>query len=68
MIVFLLNPNQQLIINNFQKAFIKKIHNYSSFVIKNYQNAKPFDSENNDNLKQVIKSDIYFQIIAVSCV
>ncbi len=23
---------------------------------------------NNDNLKQVIKSDIYFQIIAVSCV
>jgi hypothetical protein len=62
MIVFLLNPNQQLIINNFQKAFIKKIHNYSSFVIKNYQNAIPFDSENNDNLKQIATSINKFTI------
>jgi len=62
MIVFLLNPNQQLIINNFQKAFIKKIHNDSSFVIKNYQNAIPFDSENNDNLKQIATSINKFTI------
>lgn len=38
MIVCILNPNQQLQINNFQKDFILKNFNFCKKIFKNYQN------------------------------
>ncbi|MBQ8212072.1 MAG: hypothetical protein IJZ27_06050 [Treponema sp.] len=43
MVVILLNPNQQLLLNNFQSDFIKLNFNYCTKILKNYQTMIPLN-------------------------
>lgn len=43
MVVILLNPNQQLLLNNFQSDFIRLNFNYCTKILKNYQTMIPLN-------------------------
>ena len=49
MIVCLLNPNQQLQINNFQKDFIQTNFHFYKKILKNYQNMILLNSFKNSS-------------------
>ena len=55
MVVILLNPNQQLIINNFQSDFIKAHFQNCTKIVKNYQKMIPLDFLEKD-LKSLVNS------------
>ena len=43
MVVILLNPNQQLLLNNFQSDFIRLNFDYCTKILKNYQTMIPLN-------------------------
>ena len=43
MVVILLNPNQQLLLNNFQSEFIRLNFDYCTKILKNYQTMIPLN-------------------------
>ena len=47
MVVILLNPNQQLLLNNFQSDFIRLNFDYCTKILKNYQTMIPLNFFNN---------------------
>ena len=43
MVVILLNPNQQLLLNNFQSDFVRLNFDYCTKILKNYQTMIPLN-------------------------
>ena len=43
MVVILINPNQQLLLNNFQSDFIRLIFDYCTKILKNYKTMIPLN-------------------------
>ena len=60
MVVILLNPNQQLLLNNFQSDFIRLNFDYCTKILKNYQTIIPLnffnDIPNFPELKSISNS------------
>lgn len=60
MVVILLNPNQQLLLNNFQSDFIRLNFDYCTKILKNYQTMIPLkffnDIPNFPELKSISNS------------
>ena len=56
MVVILLNPNQQLLLNNFQSDFIRLNFNYCTKILKNYQTMIPLNFFNDIPVFPELKS------------
>ena len=56
MVVILLNPNQQLLLNNFQSDFIRLNFDYCTKILKNYQTMIPLNFFNDIPVFPELKS------------